>query len=57
VSIYSSEIGSVFHLESVLGSVEPSRLRVYHPVQLDASMRACSGVCLRACSGVCLRAC
>jgi len=34
-------------LESLLGSVEPSRLGVCHRVPLEASLRACSGVYLR----------
>ena len=54
--ILSSEIGSVLPLDSVLGSVEPSRLGVCHRVQLGAYWRACSGVCLRAYLGVYLRA-
>jgi len=48
VSIQSRKIGSIFLLESVLGSVEPSRLGVYRRVQLEAYLRACLGVCLRA---------
>src|SRR5882757_7392423 len=55
-SILSSEIGSVLPLDSVHGSVEPSRLGVCHRVQLGAYWRACSGVCLRAYLGVYLRA-
>ena len=38
-SIYSSEIGSVLPFESVLGSVEPSRLGVCHRVQLGVYLR------------------
>jgi len=33
-------------LESLLGSVQSSRLGVYHRVQLGSSLRACPGVCL-----------
>jgi len=47
-SMQSSEIGSVLPLESVLESVEPRRLGVYHRVQLGVYFRECSGVCLRA---------
>jgi hypothetical protein len=38
--ILLSEIGSVFHVQSVLGSVEPSMLRMYHQVQLAVYLRA-----------------
>jgi len=37
-------------LESLLGSVQSSRLEVCHPVQLGVYLRAYSGVCLRASS-------
>jgi len=51
-SIQSSEIGSVLPLESVLGSVQSSRLGVRHRVQLGVSLRACLGVYLRTYSEV-----
>ena len=53
-SIYSSEIGSVFPLESVLGSVEPSRLGVYHRGHLGAYLKAtrrCTWECLESLLG------
>jgi hypothetical protein len=56
-SIESSEIGSVLPLESVFGSVEPSRLGVCHRVQLAVYLRAtrrCTWVRTRRCSWECL---
>ena len=43
----SSAIGGVWPFGSVVGSIEPSRLGVYHGVQLRVSLRICSGVFLR----------
>jgi hypothetical protein len=45
---YASE-----HLVSLLGRVQSSKLGVCHPVQLEASMRACPGVNLRTYSEEC----
>jgi len=47
-SIQSGEIGSVLPVGSELGSIEPSRLGVYHVMQLGTYLRACLEVCLRA---------
>ena len=47
-SIQSGEIGSVLPLESALGSIEPSRLEVYHLMQLGTYLRACLAACLQA---------
>jgi len=47
-SIQSGAIGSVLPLESKLGSRKPSRLGVYHVMQLGKYLRACLEVCLRA---------
>ena len=53
----SVRTGGIIALESVLGSVEPSRLGVYHRVQWGAYLRACSEVYLtatRRCTWECL---
>jgi hypothetical protein len=45
-SIWSSEIGSVFPLKSILRSLEPVKLGVYNSVQLSAYFRVCLEVYL-----------
>jgi len=48
-SILSGEIGSVLPFESELGRIAPSRLEVYHVMQLGTYLRAsCMEVFLRA---------
>jgi hypothetical protein len=47
-SIYWGEFGSILPLESVLGCVELSRLRLYYLVQLQVYLRVFWGVCFKA---------